>query len=88
LSDLYTTTPSQIVMYTIEYCGDCYRAKAYFEKHKIPYLEIGLRGNEEATKFVMSLNNGNRSAPTIVFPDGSMLVEPSLPELNEKFAKV
>ena len=87
MSDLYTTTPSQIVMYTTEYCGDCRRAKAYFEEHKISYLEVGLKGNEQAAKFVMSVNHGNRSVPTIIFPDGSMLVEPSLSELNEKFSQ-
>jgi mycoredoxin len=35
----------------------------------------------------MSINNGYRSVPTIIFPDGSMLVEPSLKELGEKIKK-
>jgi mycoredoxin len=74
-------------MYVTEYCGDCRRARAYFESNKIPYLKVGLEGNEEAAEFVMSVNHGNRSVPTIVFPDGSLLVEPSLAELNRKFAQ-
>ena len=86
MNDHYTTTPSQIVMYTTEYCPDCVRAKKFFETNHIPYLRIGLEGNAEATEFVMKVNHGNRSVPTIVFPDGSMLVEPDWDELKTKFA--
>jgi mycoredoxin len=46
-----------------------------------------LEGNEEATEFVLNVNHGNRSVPTIIFPDGSVLVEPGFAELNKKFAK-
>ena len=78
--------PSQIVMYTTQYCSDCHRAKAYFEENEIPYLKVGLEGDEEAIEFVMNINNGNRSVPTIIFPDGSVLVEPGLAELNKRFS--
>jgi mycoredoxin len=84
LNDLYTLQPSQIVMYVTEYCSDCRRAKAFFEANGIKYLRVGLESNEEATKFVINLNNGNRSVPTIVFPDGAVLVEPSWEELRIK----
>jgi mycoredoxin len=80
------TTPPQIVMYTTEYCSDCHRAKAYFEANHIPFIRIGLEGNEEATEFVINVNHGFRSVPTIVFPDGSILVEPSWEELRIKLS--
>lgn len=79
-----THTPSQIVMYTTEYCADCHRAKKFFESLGIPYTRVGLEGNPEATEFVMKLNNGYRSVPTIIFPDGSILVEPGWEELKAK----
>jgi mycoredoxin len=85
MPDHYTLTPSQIVMYTTEYCPDCHRAKKFFEVNNIPHLRIGLEGNREATEFVMQVNKGNRSVPTIIFPDGSILVEPSWDELKRKF---
>jgi mycoredoxin len=84
MTNLYTTTPTQIVMYTTEYCADCLRAKKFFEANKISYLQIGLEGNPEATEFVMQVNSGYRSVPTIIFPDGSILVEPSWEELRNK----
>jgi mycoredoxin len=74
-------------MYATEYCSDCIRAKAFFEANNIEYLRVGLEGNKQAVEFVMSINNGYRSVPTIIFPDGSVLVEPSLKELGEKIIK-
>jgi len=73
-------------MYTTESCSDCYRAKAFFEANNIEYLRIALEGNVEATEFVMQVNNGLRSVPTIVFPDGSILVEPTWEELKQKIS--
>ncbi len=87
MTDHYNTKPSQIVMYTTEYCPDCHRAKAFFEANGIEYLRIGLEGNGDATEFVMKLNNGNRSVPTIIFPDGSILTEPGWGELRETIEK-
>ncbi len=87
MSDLYTLKPSQIVMYTTEYCPDCHRARAYFEANNIPYLRVPVENNQQAAEFIMQVNNGMRSVPTIIFPDGSVMVEPSLMELNQKFSK-
>ena len=86
MSDLYTIAPTQIVMYTSEYCSDCTRAKKFFELNNIPYLRVGLEGNADATKFVIKVNKGCRSVPTIVFPDGTILVEPNWEELKAKFS--
>lgn len=88
MTDLYNLKPSTIVMYSTEYCGDCRRAKSFFEAKQIQYTQIGLEGNEEATNFVISVNNGSRSVPTIVFPDGSILVEPSWEELEKKTSQL
>ena len=87
MTDFYTLTPTQVVMYTTQFCVDCLRAKKFFEVNNIPYLNIGIEGDHEATKFVMQINNGNRSVPTItiIFPDGSVLVEPGWEELKRKF---
>ena len=84
MDDLYTLQPSQIVMYVTEYCSDFRRAKAFFETNGIKYLQVGLESDKEAVEFVMNVNNGYRSVPTIVFPDGAVLVEPSWEELRAK----
>jgi mycoredoxin len=88
MNDLYTKNPSQIVMYATEYCSDCHQAKMFFEANKIEYLRVGLEGNEEATEFVLNINNGYRSVPTIIFPDGTVLTEPSWKELQDKISNI
>lgn len=88
MNDLYNMNPSQIVMYATEYCPDCHRAKAFFETNNIEYLRVGLEENKEATEFVVNINNGSRSVPTIIFPDGSVLVEPGWRELKEAIKKI
>ena len=86
MTNHYSLTPPQITMYTTEFCSDCMRAKAFFEAHHISYVGIRLEENPEATEFVMKLNNGYKSVPTIIFPDGSVLVEPGWEELKAKFS--
>lgn len=85
MSDHFKLNPTQIVMYATKYCPDCLRAKRFFKANNIPYLQIDPEDNPQATEFVMKVNNGNRSVPTIIFPDGSVLVEPSWEELTQKF---
>lgn len=77
-------TQKAIVMYTTNWCPDCWRAKQIMSALKVPYQEINITENEEAIELVMTLNNGNRSVPTIVFPDGSILTEPSTTALTQK----
>jgi mycoredoxin len=86
-NDLYTMKPSQIVMYSAEWCPDCRRAKFFMKRKKISFMEIDVNNDKKAEAFVKELNNGNRSVPTIIFPDGSMMVEPSTEELEEKFSQ-
>jgi len=71
-------------MYTTEHCADCLRAKAFFEANHIEYTKVNLEGNEQATEFVIGVNKGYRTVPTIIFPDGSILAEPSWDELRQK----
>ena len=84
-TDLYSTSPSQIVMYSVEWCPDSRRAKFFLKRKKIEVLEVDVNADKKAEEFVKGLNNGYRSVPTIILPDGSMMVEPSSEELEAKF---
>lgn len=85
-TNFYSTKPNQIVMYTTAWCPDCRRAKFFLKRKKIDFLEIDVNEDKKAAEFVKDLNNGNRSVPTIIFPDGSRMVEPSESELEDKFS--
>lgn len=86
-ADLYSNNPSQIVMYAVEWCPDCRRAKFFFKRKNIDVLEVDVNTDKKAEEFVKNLNNGFRSVPTIIFPDGSMMVEPSSAELEARFSQ-
>jgi mycoredoxin len=73
-----------IKMYATTWCGDCRMAKRWFDAHGIPYDYINIETDERAAAEVLRINRGMRSVPTIVFPDGSVLVEPSARELAAK----
>lgn len=73
-------------MYATRWCGDCRMAKRWFDAHGIPYEYINIEEDEHAAAYVSRVNNGMHSVPTIVFPDGSILVEPSPRELAAKFS--
>jgi mycoredoxin len=85
MSDTYSLFPTQVVIYSTRACSDCRLARVFFESNHIPHLEVEIDGDERATLFVSDLNHGFHSVPTIIFPDGSILVEPSWDELKTKF---
>lgn len=75
--DLYSRNPSKVIFYGTSRCGDCRRSRRVFAQIGTPYEEIDIDADKQAETFVRALNRGNRSVPTIVFPDGSLLVEPN-----------
>ena len=77
--DLYTMQPQKIVMYAVDWCPDCRRAKFFFERMKIPYEMVNVDKDERGAEFVKQVNNGMRSVPTIILPDGSSIVIDNLP---------
>lgn len=74
-----------ITMYGTRWCGDCRRTRKILDDQKINYIFIDIDLDKDGEKYVVATNHGNRSVPTIVFPDGSVLTEPSNYELIEKF---
>jgi len=78
------TGQNTIKMYATTWCGDCRMAKRWFDAHGIPYDYINIEEDEHAAAYVLRVNRGMRSVPTIVFPDGSILVEPSARQLATK----
>lgn len=79
-----TNKDSNIVIYSTTWCSDCKRAKKFFGEQRIPYTNIDIEENPEFVAVVEKINEGKRCVPTIVFPDGTILVEPSNAELAEK----
>lgn len=78
----------EIQVYGTDWCGDCHMAKRILDQHAIPYQWINIGDNEDARLYVEQVNNGKRIIPIIVFPDQSILVEPSPLKIMEKLSSL
>jgi glutaredoxin-like protein len=74
----------QIIMYGTMWCGDCHRSRRLLDRHAIAYTWIDVDRDPDAKAYVVSVNHGRQVVPTILFPDGSILIEPSDRELADK----
>lgn len=73
-----------IIFYGTLWCPDCTRSKEILDEQQIAYSFVDIDVHPEGERKVLELNNENRSVPTIVFPDGTFLVEPTRLELLQK----
>lgn len=78
------STENEITVYGADWCPDCRRAKRILAERQVQYSWVDIDKDREGEKFVITTSRGNRSIPTIVFRDGSIMVEPSNPELLAK----
>jgi len=74
-------TEPAITVYGAYWCPDCRRSKQFLGEHQIPYNWVNIEQDKKGEQFVIQANGGKRIIPTIVFEDGSFLVEPSNAEL-------
>ena len=79
---------AKIKVYGTTWCPDCVRSKQVLARHAVQYEWIDISSDEKARAYVEKVNRGNRSVPTIVFPDGSVLVEPSNADLEKKLTSL
>lgn len=73
-----------VLVYGTEWCGQSKRARSVLDEYNIPYKFIDVDTDEKASEFVKKHNNGYRSVPTIIFPDGTSLTEPRRDDLIAK----
>ncbi len=73
-----------IQVYGASWCPDCRRAKRFLGDQRVPFEWHDIDQDPQGPKVVQDRNNGNNIIPTIVFPDGSHLAEPTNEELAEK----
>jgi mycoredoxin len=74
----------KIILYGISWCGGSRRCRLLLDRYGIPYQWVDIDQDEQAGKLVESLNRGYRRVPTVVWPDGSKLTEPTEEDLAKK----
>ncbi len=77
-----------VTMYSTTWCGYCSRLKAQMGRAGIEFVEVDIERDPEAAALVESVNGGNQTVPTLVFPDGSSATNPSIKEVEARLAAI
>jgi mycoredoxin len=64
-------------MYTTVWCGYCRRLKSQLAREGIEVTEVDIERDPAGADYVMSVNGGYQTVPTVVFADGTVLTNPS-----------
>jgi thioredoxin reductase (NADPH) len=68
---------AEITVYGAPWCPDCKRSKKFLVEHRVPFRWVDVDEDAEGLRFIEELQKGGRTIPTIVFPEGDHLLEPS-----------
>jgi thioredoxin reductase (NADPH) len=75
---------TNIKVYGTNWCSDCRRSKKFLGEQRVHYDFIDIGEDSEGQAFVQKVQNGGLTIPTIVFDDGSVLIEPTNAEVAAK----
>lgn len=77
----------QITMYSTTWCGYCRRLKSQLDREGIGFAEVDIEQVPDAADYVMSVNGGNQTVPTVVVvsPSGEQvaMTNPSLAQVKQ-----
>ena len=73
-----------VTMYSTTWCGYCKRLKSQMKREGISFTEVNIEDVPDAAAYVMQVNGGNQTVPTLVFPDGTAATNPSLAEIKAR----
>lgn len=73
-----------LTMYSTTWCGYCHRLKSQFDREGIAYTVVDIEEDAAAADYVMSVNGGNQTVPTVRFPDGTALINPNINQVKQK----
>ncbi|MFI7548240.1 mycoredoxin [Verrucosispora sp. WMMD703] len=77
-----------LTMYSTPWCGYCYRLKSQLDREGIAYQVVDIERDPAAATFVMQVNGGNQTVPTLRFADGSALTNPSINQVKQHLASI
>lgn len=75
-----------LTLYGATDCDDTERTRDHLHRLGIPFTEVNIDVDREAERFVIFINRGYRSTPTLVFGEGKrkiVLTEPTNEELEQ-----
>ncbi len=87
-SGIELPAPGTVTMFTTTWCGYCRRLKSQLDREGLAYTEVDIEHTPAAADFVMSVNDGNQTVPTLLFPDGSSATNPSIAQVKARLSEV
>jgi len=67
-----------LTMFSTSWCGYCHRLMSQLDREGIAYEVVDIERDPAAADYVMSVNGGNQTVPTVRFPDGTAMTNPSV----------
>ena len=77
-----------LTMYTTPWCGYCRRLKSQLAREGSEITEVDIEREPDAAEYVMTVNGGYQTVPTVLFPDGSTLTNPSVRAIKERLEEL
>ncbi len=77
---------SHFTMFTTPWCGYCHRLKSQLDREGIPFSIVDIEQQPDAAFTVEQANGGNQTVPTLLFPDGTTLTNPSMAQIKDRLA--
>ena len=76
----------QMTIYSTPWCGYCHRLMKQLDREGVAYDVVDIERDPGAADYVMAVNGGNQTVPTVVFADGTALTNPSLAQVKAQLA--
>ena len=78
--------PDQLTIYSTEWCGYCHRLMKQLDREGVDYDVVNIEHKPDAAEYVMSVNGGNQTVPTLHFPNGKALTNPTLAQVQAQLS--
>jgi mycoredoxin len=75
-----------LTIYSTQWCGYCHRLMKQLDREDVGYQVVDIEHDPAAADFVMEVNGGSQTVPTVVFADGSAMTNPSLAQVKQRLA--
>ena len=70
-----------LTVYSTTWCGYCHRLQSQLAREGVDFDVVDIERDEAAAEFVMGVNGGNQTVPTVLFPDGTALTNPTIAQV-------
>jgi len=77
---------ARLTLYSTPWCGYCHRLKGQLQREGIGFDVVDIEQHPEAAEVVERVNGGTQTVPTLVFADGTAMINPSLDDVKAKLA--